>query len=363
MARLLYIAAILLMTLAVLGPTRAAGVNVVNPQRLPVADQERIISELVTGGVRSIRVPLAGTSEAPVDFGPAVAFVVRASKRGITTTLNVFPQGELSSRRQWDKRYPTLWGVIPLSKASPALTAAAVRGALSQFDREGVRLDGIEVGNEINYTAFNGDFPVPGKGAVYDLRDIQELPELRTVADGLRLYIDVVRAVRSERDRSARNRDTPIISAGLSDPGSKRRETGSVVDAITIPATFQFLRAQGLDDVVDAYGIHVYPGHGEFRGKVLERRVFGVCASTQSGKPCWLTEWGFKSTAITCPSNDIDRAKAVRAFARVIAGLRKTKAVARDFYYQWSGSDDPFGVFRCGSLTDAGRAIFPQQPR
>lgn len=351
------LAAALFTSVAAAAPAKNPGVNVVNPQRLSDVDQDELLEQLAAYGVTAIRVPLAGTTEAPEDFSSAIAFVEKAWKKGIKSTLNVFPQGKQSSRRAWNSQYPTLWGVFPLSQTSPEQTAVKVSEGLAAFDKAGVKLEGIEVGNEINYTAFNGDFPVPGNGQVYDFDDLTMLPNLKQVAQGFRVYVDVVRAVRKVRNASSLNRDTPIISAGLSDPGSKRVDPASNAEAITIPATLQYLRNVGLDQVVDAYGIHAYPSRGEFRGAALERRVFGNCSAPPNGKPCWLTEWGFKSKSVSCPPSDDERARTVGSFAKTVRKRLADRTVAKEFYYQWSGDKDPFGLFRCGTLTDAGKVL------
>lgn len=334
------------------------GMNIENPQRLARPEQDRILQQLEASGVRLIRVPLAGQVGEPGNIDQAIGFITRASRRGIRTSMIVMPRASKDvPMRPWNRAYPTLWGAPPMSRTTPDVTRAQVRNALARLDTAGVRLAGIEVGNEINATAFNGDFPVPGTGRVYDYDDLTKDPALASVARGFRAYVGLVRAVRAERDRTRLNRNAPIISAGLADPGPRRTAVGEKADAVTIPATLRYLREQGLDALVEAYGIHAYPGPGIFGGQALEERVFGACGTKRGGKPCWLTEWGFKSASLACRSSDADRSGKIREFRKLIHRLARERVLDASFYYQWRGDKDPFGVHRCGVLTAGGQSL------
>src|SRR5205823_1619231 len=111
------------------------------------------------------------------------------------------------------------------------------------------------------------------------------------------------------RDHSQLNRQTPILSAGLSDPGSAGHRPGARADAVTIPATIQYLRENGLDELVDAYGVHTYPWATTAAGLLgqLEKDTFAECRTPARGKPCWLTEWGIPVDGAGCPVNDASR--------------------------------------------------------
>jgi hypothetical protein len=57
------------------------------------------------------------------------------------------------------------------------------------------------------------------------------------------------------------NRRTPIISGGLADLDDSGKWLRSVkADAVSVDATRHFLQANGLDQLVDGYGLHFYPG-------------------------------------------------------------------------------------------------------
>jgi hypothetical protein len=87
---------------------------------------------------------------------------------------------------------------------------------------------------------------------------------------------------------------------------------------VSLPATIAFLRANGPDSLVDAYGIHTYPSgdHPGDPGAAARREArftsvdLAECRApgTSGGKPCWITEWGFPNSDVSCPAKDSQRA-------------------------------------------------------
>jgi hypothetical protein len=81
------------------------------------------------------------------------------------------------------------------------------------------------------------------------------------IAAGYLQYLKILAVLKQVRDAASLNHETPIISASLSPSGPARTDSrgGLREDAVTINATLQFLRAHGLDNYANAYGIHIYP--------------------------------------------------------------------------------------------------------
>ena len=332
------------------------GVNVVNPQRLNSSDREVLLDQLQFAGVRIIRVPLEPPWRGS-DYGPAIDFIRRAFKRGITTDLIIGLQYRKGSeRRPSVKGLPNMWSSYPLSAADPIPFRAVFESLLNQLEQLGVTFAALELGNEINWTAFNGDFPIPGEGRVFGLDDLGRDPEARRVAEGYRAYLQSLRVLKDLRDHSQLNRTTPIVSAGLSDPGLAGPRNGSKTDAVTISATLEYLRANGLDALVDAYGVHTYPstiGTAAFRLARLQQDTLAECQPQGLGKPCWLTEWGLPAGDATCPENDTPRAALMREMRADFRRFGQQGRLTGLLYYAWT--DDKYGVERCGSLTESGR--------
>ena len=124
-------------------------------------------------------------------------------------------------------------------------------------------LAGVELGNEINWAAFNPEFPLPGEGKILSLKDLTDDPEGKQIAKGFLQYIKILEALKEVRDHSRLNRSAPIISAGLvSAKDGEKLYNNKKEDMVSLAATIAFLRAHGLDSLVDAYGIHSYPSPG-----------------------------------------------------------------------------------------------------
>jgi hypothetical protein len=83
------------------------------------------------------------------------------------------------------------------------------------------------------------------------------------------------------------------------------------------------------------------------------------------GKPCWITEWGFPNSSLTCPINDQNRALLVKEMRENFAAVVAQKRLVGFTYFSWDS--DPWSksvaadsVFRCGELTEAGKlAVAP----
>ena len=220
-----------------------------------------------------------------------------------------------------------------------------------------MRLAAFELGNEINTSRFNGDLPDPGSGRELRLSDLNNPhdPEGAAVAAGYRSYIRVMEALKDLRDHSRLNRHTPIISAGLAQNlGTKQVE-------VNLYDTIAFLYQNGMGKLVDGYGIHVYPS-GDLNRPVstrvasLEETMLSACRL--GGKPCWITEWGFGNLDESCPTPDGTRAKLVQAMRSAFQHFASQRQIAALIYYDWGtmpGKPDSWGIFRCGTLTEAGK--------
>lgn len=334
------------------------GVVVDNPQRLNHVDREALFDELLAANVRTVRAPLK-PPWGDDNYGPSVDFIRRAYELGIKVELLLELQYRAGAqRRPIAKELPNMWPSYPLSSADPTRFRALVEPLFEKLEDLGITFAAFELGNEINGTAFNGEFPIPGKGRVFGLEDLTSDPEATKIAEGYRTYIKTLSVLKEMRDRSRLNRDTPILSAGLVDAGLARARPGSKTDAVTIGATLAYLRTNGMDALVDAYGVHAYPAIDADRAarrNRLDQETLAECRPPGEGRPCWVTEWGLPSSSVACPGNDEGRAAVVR---ELLGDFRQYKSAGRLtglLYYAWS--DDKYGLYRCGALTETGRLV------
>lgn len=338
--------------------TLLTGVNIVNPMRAGLASRTALIGQLRTAGVHTVRCAITNDAD-------GIAFARALYAAGIKMDLIVSPQYALEapSRPYNPADYPGMWGGHPLTAADPARSKAAFQSLIGKLDSARVVLAALELGNEINWAGFNPEFPLPGEGKVFNLAELSSDPEGRRIAASYLQYLKILAVLKQVRDTSSLNHATPIISAGLSpcgpartDPPGAKRE-----DAVTINATLQFLRAHGLDRYVDAYGVHIYPWQKTARARAEAIDAQDVTECGLGGKPCWVTEWGFDNKDLSCPANDAARAALTEETMQTFRNLAEAGRVLAVIYFSWDSDPwskqiSPGTVYRCGALTQAGRA-------
>ena len=146
--------------------------------------------------------------------------------------------------------FPAMSGGHPLSYADPMLSKTAFQHLFDSLDADGIELAGIELGNEINWAAFNPEFPLPGEGKILSFEDLSHDPEGKQIAKGFLQYIKVLEVLKEVRDHSRLNRNAPIILAGMvSAKDGEKLYHNKQEDMVSLAATIEFLRANGLDSL------------------------------------------------------------------------------------------------------------------
>jgi hypothetical protein len=86
-------------------------------------------------------------------------------------------------------------------------------------------------------------------------------PEASAIAAGYRTYLKVMASPKELRDHSKLNQHTPIISAGLAavGPPSPQASGWNTGLAVSLSDTIEFMRQNGMDNLVDGYGLHLHP--------------------------------------------------------------------------------------------------------
>jgi hypothetical protein len=249
------------------------------------------------------------------------------------------------------------WGRYSLSELNPQKFTAAFKPLFDKLEAAGVRLAALELGNEINTTGFNGDLSDNGSGRELKLAALNNGndPEGRSAAAGYRNYVRIMAALKDLRDRSKFNQHTPIISAGLAQQLGTRQTEVNLHDSIA------FWHQEGMDKLVDGYGIHVYPSADLNRPVAaridsLEQDMFSACRL--GGKPCWITEWGFGNSNESCPTVDETRVKLVQAMRSAFQHFAHQGQLAALIWYDWTikpGKPDRWAIFRCDAITKTGK--------
>jgi hypothetical protein len=330
------------------------GVNLQNPHRRSVADQDQLIAQLRENHIHVVRCKIRPVAQ-DVDFAK------RLYAAGIKIDMVLTPAYPPNTpvRPAQPTLFPDMYALPKLSDASPELSKQSFESLLGQLDANGIKVAGFEMYNEINWTAFNGDFPLPGEGKTFDLQDLSRDPEAEQVAKGFLQYLKVLAALKEVRDRSSVNSHAPIILAGLANLSGSALNPKGREDAVSINATIQFMRQHGSDDLVDAYGVHFYPvadSPAEIKSP-LEKYIVAECGKP---KPCWITEWGFNNNDMSCPVNDDARAALVQDVMDAYRPLVQQGKVTGVLYFAWDSEPSekqpsPWSVYRCGQLTKSGK--------
>ena len=334
------------------------------PYNLPPAEQETILGQMQHAGVRVVRCSMSNDDEG-LDFtqrvyahGIKIIWMVGLTPVAGTPWPHA-PEG-----------FKGLWRGYPLSAIDPDRFRENSEPMLAKLETKGIVLEAFEPGNEINWAGFNADFSLPGDGRVLEMEDLTNDPEGRRVAKGFLQYIKLLEVLKNIRDHSKLNQHTPIITAGLADLGGSDWPHKRKADAVSISATLDFMRANGLDKLVDGYGIHSYPPSSQpgtsagaaKRRAHIEENGLAECQppGKAGGKPCWITEWGVGGANHTCPVVDKDKVKLVREMRDYYGQLARQGRLKGLIFYVWHGDwhanrENPASAFRCGSLTDSGR--------
>jgi len=336
------------------------GVNIRGYGGMNAPQQDAKIAQLQGYGVTTIREGFPSALDERFN-----RFIVSAYRHGIGTVAIIYPTlgGTQKHTSGIDVAVGRRWRTPALVDADPNGFKTAFSAQLTALEDAGVRLTAFEIGNEFNTVGYNADFPAQNSGRVLGLKDLNDLndAEARQIAAGYLQYIKTVAVVKDIRDHSKFNKVTPIITGGLANVGLPGPKSFDNQLATSVADTIMFLRQHGIDQFVDGYGVHAYTS-GDPRQTIAQRittleSIFHACTSA---KPCWLTEWAFNNRDQSCPIHDDLRLQLVQAERATLEHFVAQGRLAASLYYSWDGDfpgqkENMGAVFRCGSLTDAGK--------
>jgi hypothetical protein len=155
----------------------SVGVNVNSFQNFTAAEQETIVQQLVTSGAHCVR-----TSLRPDDKNIHLAKELQDKGIGLMLVPGAEFLPGVQARPADAKR--NMRSALPLSAADPERSRTFYQSLFDKLDANGIVLAGVELGNEINWIDFNGDFPIPGQGKAFTVEDLSRNPEAQQIARG-----------------------------------------------------------------------------------------------------------------------------------------------------------------------------------
>ncbi|WP_083213755.1 MULTISPECIES: glycoside hydrolase [unclassified Ensifer] len=337
--------------------TARIGINRLNLAWLDRAEQERVLGEIAASGATHVRLSLSR----PVD--KSIEALDIANRLGLRILLEI----QLANKSYYAETVRPrsglgrIWDINRLSDLDLDRYRAGLGDALRRIDALGIRLDAVEPGNEINLAGYNGDLAVYQKPGRTTPRKISELADRAAFEKGLDNYIAALKITRDELRASVNSRDAAMISAGLSDMGPKEADRQGM-ERLDPAEMIGLLKARGMDELVDAYGIHIYPARKNPTAiQSVVTKLLDFCEPAGQGRPCWVTEWGIANTARACPVDDREREGAIAAMRAVFGDFAKAKRLDAAFYYDWD-TQQTYRLWRCGALSPAGAlAIEPEK--
>jgi hypothetical protein len=334
----------------------AVGVNVNSFQNFSADQQTQIVAQLKQNHVGYVRTSLRAD-----DKNMKLARTLQSAGIGLVLNIGAKSDPKVPARPEYPK--PHIRSAYPLSALDPDLSHAYFHTVFDQLDAYGVTVTAVEVGNEINWVDFNGDFPMPGNGKALSLSDLVNSLEGKKVSDGLLKYLQILAVLKKVRNRSRLNAHTPIITAGMAAVTGSKWQADNKLDGVSIPVTYAFLRAHGLDDVVDGYGVHDYPPQfsGSNKAALVQLRKYLDDNIFLSGntKPYWLTEWGFGSNGSSV--DESKRAQSIAATRSYFHDLCNQGRLKGLFWYVWNALDND-SIYRDDKLLPSGKlAIAPMK--
>jgi hypothetical protein len=344
-------------SVSVRGSNLFDGVNNVHLGWQTPEQQKEVVDEMSRSGVNSVRVSLAPP------YDRSIESLDLLSRKGLSILLVVELAWPNLVARDAAPRpgRGAIHAAVPLSHLDSDFFREQFGTLWREIERRHIGLLAIELGNEINWAAFNGDLALlPPHG-----RPRQSAPRSTALINrpayllGLKRYVAALTIVEQFRDTSVYNRDTKIISAGLA---SMSADFAADIGAeyIDTNETLDILKTYGLDSLVDGYGLHSYPevkATPAQRNRELEA-LLSPCADGLRGHPCWLTEWGIAQPKLTCPSGESTRAPLIREMRERIATFAQQRRIAGAYYFAWHGEPKAYALWRCGELTESGKVLF-----
>lgn len=85
-----------------------------------------------------------------------------------------------------------MWAEPAIFWADPDQFRAYFAALLTKLEASNIELAGFELGNQLNMTPFNGEFPVLGQGKQFGLNDLYHDPEAQQIAKGYLQYLKVL---------------------------------------------------------------------------------------------------------------------------------------------------------------------------
>lgn len=241
----------------------------------------------------------------------------------------------------------SLYTVPGLSSLNIANFEARWGEVITTMSSRNLRIKAVQIDNEFNSAAFNGDLPLVKGGAILTSQNYRNFSFWSDYKAGMGKLVQVLRIVSSSLKGSSNYKNVPVVLGGLARPTTTwiNNVDGSLVEP---DLALTELLSLGADRYIDYYAIHLYPQIPRDQWSnpeaaiqdYIDKRMAQVVAVTGTKKSWWVSEWGFAKNnkdPDKCAPND-PRLPLFRAFEDAIAKSRWSQLVGPTFIYDWDES-------------------------
>lgn len=189
----------------------------VNRPGLPWVNEERrrtIAREIAAAGFRDLRMMLVPPFEVSLDTIEAANAAGLSVLLMVPLTSHAYYEPPVTVRPGNDH----LWNSPPLSKLSIALFKKQFELQFSRMASRKLKVSGIQIGNEFNSAAFNGDLPVTKGGHIVNSDNYRAAPFWSAYVEGLKNLRGALAIAHASVARTAEYKDVPIVLGGLARP-------------------------------------------------------------------------------------------------------------------------------------------------
>jgi hypothetical protein len=291
--------------------------------------------------------------KAPYDRAEAALLEAARSGLDVLVTIPLIDAAVAAAGAEIRPATDGFFAAFGLSQIDEDRFAAVVERLAEFVATENITLVGIEVGNEMNWSGYNGDLAI-GEGTVVSNLDQLDAGQQELFLAGLDSYVAALARAKTVLAAHAIADDVAILSGGLADINAGYIETRGAT-LVEPGLTWQLLDERGAFDAVDAVGLHIYeplrPGFTPVERQAQLAELTAPCFNSDFGtKPCWITEFGMAIPADDCAPDDTDRRSRLRTLTSYLASDEGAQQVEATFFYDWNG-DAAFSLERCGTPT------------
>lgn len=299
------------------------------------ADREAVVSGIATLGASWFRdgffEPINGVSDF-VDLvsrvkghGLKMLAIVTQSPEDYDTGENAYINGGSSFQKLcgWST------GALPLSTINLTKFSRRLSSQFAALRAAGLTVEAFEIGNEFDWSCFNGDVPYGHDASAGELNTVAQ-----AYAAFLRTAINVIHEPQYFPNAK-------ILTFGLANQPATLNRGFHLKNPAAMIAMLRNLNGKNYLQNVDAYGAHIYPDANDAvnSGRAMLQSDVDALGTD---RPFWVTEWGFGTTAFPNQAGKT-RSQVIEDFLGMLNSQYSTP-IGPEFFYAYSSPGENYGL-------------------